>query len=490
MWIAHPLLGLVDTAVVGKTASAASGGVELAALGAATLVIDYSSFVLTAALSTATVVLTARALANGASVRAAQASRRVAATATYVSLAVALAFGVPLFFGAETWLSLVIPEHSRELLIAPAASYVRLRAIGEPAAFLETVLQAYFLGRKDAITPLVVTLLAFAVNLVLDLVLCLGLNMGIAGAAAASSAAQIVAAGYIAWHFVRTARADRAAEAAEAAKAGESQQEEALFAPPSRESVVRYCSVGVPTAMVVLAKVLTYGSLTAAATRVSTLTAAAHTVATNVFFLFAVFGDAVSSVATSAMPSHLGRPSRAFRFAGLLLLCGACVGLFNSMVSTGIATIGAGAFTSSAAVVEQVRTIVPLMGVALLLHAFSMATEGVLFAGSQMRFMVASYFINCGLAVASLSYLTQHHAAMGLAALTGIWLVKVQFQVVRIALNGTWLLGPWSTLRQEGSGATDASSGEADAGARAKEGEAAGDDDGEGVLIDAAKVIA
>ena len=79
---------------------------------------------------------------------------------------------------------------------------------------------------------------------------------------------------------------------------------------------------------------------------------------------------------------------------------------------------------------------------------------------------------------------------MGLAALTGIWLVKVQFQVVRIALNGTWLLGPWSTLRQEGSGATDASSDEADAGARAKEGEAAGDDDGEGVLLDAAKVIA
>jgi Na+-driven multidrug efflux pump len=257
------------------------------------------------------------------------------------------------------------------------------------------------------------------------------LKQGLAGAAWATSAAQMAACCYILWFFVRVATRERREERAaasptltEAEGAEEGANETALFAPPSRGDVVHFCGVGVPTAMVVVTKVCTYGALSAAATRLGTVTGAAHTVASNIFFLAAVFGDSVSSVAQAAMPEYLGVPRAAFRWAGLLLVVGGFVGIFNLCASSTMATIGAGLFTTSPEVVAEVQSVVPLMGAAVLLHAFSMATEGVLFAGAQLRYMICSYALNCSLALGALAAYSAASPA-GLA-LTSLWAVKVR----------------------------------------------------------------
>lgn len=75
---------------------------------------------------------------------------------------------------------------------APAASYVRLRALGAPAVTLLLVTQGIFRALGDTLTPLLCTLLGNLVNCALDPILIFGCNLGCGGAAAATAVANWV----------------------------------------------------------------------------------------------------------------------------------------------------------------------------------------------------------------------------------------------------------------------------------------------------------
>lgn len=435
-WLAAPVLSMVDAAVIGRASAASSGGVDLAALGAAVLACDYPGYVLTAALSTTTTVLTAKELSK----RGKKASQAIARTGLLIGGIVGLLFGVTMFLSMNPILRLIIPTCNHGQLLASAATYARIRMLAAPFMIIETVLQAWFLGRKDAITPLLVTVLAAVVNLVLDIALCFGCNMGLAGAAWATSFSQIIACAAIGWYYRKVSMRD----VSEEPEKDDSQ-------PCANNALTRdFCSMSIPTAGVVFTKVCVYGGTAAAAQQLGVISGAADVLMSNIFFFFAVFGDAVSSVAQSAMPAHLpptGSSGAAKRWAMLIAACGLCVGLLNSGLSAVLATVGAGIFTKEFAVLQGMRKITPIMAGALLLHAFSMSSEGILFASQRMNFMSVSYALNAGLALMSLYADVQN----GLT-LTGIWLIKIQFQLVRILLNGGLILSPWSPLREKAHG--------------------------------------
>ena len=168
--VAEPLFLMVDAAVVGRL-----GVVPLAGLGAA------SSVLLTAAgvfvfLAYGTTSVVARQFGAG--------SRR-GALETGVG-------GVWLAGGLGVLAALVVGLAARPLAHAfgssPAALdeavvYLRISALGLPAMLLVLAATGILRGLQDTRTPLAVATLGFGANAVLSVVLVLGLDLGIGGAA-------------------------------------------------------------------------------------------------------------------------------------------------------------------------------------------------------------------------------------------------------------------------------------------------------------------
>lgn len=120
-------------------------------------------------------------------------------------------------FGLGAWLSLVPAEWGLRLTgAAPdalpyAMAFFKVRVLGAPAFFGIMVLSGYFQGRGDTRTPMVGTLLANGLNLVLNPLLIFGWGplhgLGAAGAALASVTANCVNLTWLALRYRRLAPA-------------------------------------------------------------------------------------------------------------------------------------------------------------------------------------------------------------------------------------------------------------------------------------------
>jgi putative MATE family efflux protein len=180
--VADPLLGLVDTAVVGRLGAAELGGLGLAVavLSAVSWIFNFLVF--------GTTSTVARAV--GAGDREA-AGRRVS-HAAQVAVALGLVIGLVLFAAAAPLLRLL---GTVEELLPPAVTYLQVRAVGVPLLLLTYVGHGAFRGVSDTKTPMGVVVAANVVNAVLTVVLVFPVGMGIAGAAWATVAAEALTAG-------------------------------------------------------------------------------------------------------------------------------------------------------------------------------------------------------------------------------------------------------------------------------------------------------
>ena len=174
--VTNPLLSLVDTSVVGLTAEA-----QLAAMTPATALSDGLGYGLTF-IPIAVTNLVSLHMARGHP----HAAGTVVSDALAISTAICTAIAVGLLVGAPWVLHTLAPAMAPDVL-AHAADYVRLRALGLPAALAYSVMQAFFLACQAPRVPLLATIIAALVNLVGDVVLCQGFGMGVRGAAAATS---------------------------------------------------------------------------------------------------------------------------------------------------------------------------------------------------------------------------------------------------------------------------------------------------------------
>ena len=172
-----PLLGAVDTAVVGRLGAAEIGAV---AIGATVFSFLYWGF---SFLRMGTAGLAAQA--HGAEDADALLATllRASALAAVAGLTM-IALRGPI---AQAALAAFAPSDSAQPLVA---SYLSIRIWGAPAAICNLVLLGWLLGRQRVALCLALQLVVNGANMALDIVLGVWLEMGVDGVAAATVAAQ------------------------------------------------------------------------------------------------------------------------------------------------------------------------------------------------------------------------------------------------------------------------------------------------------------
>jgi multidrug resistance protein, MATE family len=177
-----PLLGAVDTAVIGHLGAAEIGAV---AVGSTVFSFLYWGFGFLR-MGTTGVVAQAHGAGDGEAVVAA--FLRGAVLAVTFGLAL-VALQWPLIHGA---LAIIAPS---ETVTAEASRYLTIRIWGGPAALLNMVVLGWLIARQRMGTGLWLQLLINGSNIVLDVALARGLGMDVAGVAVATVIAQWLGAG-------------------------------------------------------------------------------------------------------------------------------------------------------------------------------------------------------------------------------------------------------------------------------------------------------
>ncbi|MBA2741540.1 MAG: MATE family efflux transporter, partial [Actinobacteria bacterium] len=182
---AEPLYLLVDTAIVGHL-----GRSQLAALGIAGAILG-GVFAIFNFLQYGTTAQVARAGGAGE----AEIARRLGAQAVWLSLVFGVVVAGLVAVLADPLVSLMGGEGAAAEY---AVTYLRIAAIGLPAAFLALGGQGYLRGVSDLRTPLVIVIVANGVNVVLEVLFVYVFDWGIEGSAWGTAIAQLgMGAGFL-----------------------------------------------------------------------------------------------------------------------------------------------------------------------------------------------------------------------------------------------------------------------------------------------------
>ena len=176
--IAAPLLGLVDTAIIGHLPDS----VYLSSVAIGAMVVSFI-YLLAVFLRMATTGAIAQAF--GADDAAEQHQLFTHGILTAILLGLAIIALSPFITSVSLWL--VAPEPQ---LLAYASDYIQIRLWSAPAALTTLICLGVLLGRQDSRKAMWLVIITNFVNVVLDLVLIIGLNMNVRGAAYASLCAE------------------------------------------------------------------------------------------------------------------------------------------------------------------------------------------------------------------------------------------------------------------------------------------------------------
>lgn len=182
VWLCSPLLSLIDTSAVGLL----SGTAQQAALNPAVAVTDYAALLI-AFMYTGTTNLVAAAREKDRGVEGQPRSTKNLIAALRLSGFVGAGLGSILFVFARPLLRSIIGNDaiSPEIFTA-AMKYVRIRALGMPAAAIIGSSQAACLGMQDIKSPLYVLVAAAVVNFFGDMTFVGSTHPWIGGAAGAA----------------------------------------------------------------------------------------------------------------------------------------------------------------------------------------------------------------------------------------------------------------------------------------------------------------
>ncbi len=273
--VAEPLFLLADSAIVARLGTVPLGGLGVASQALTTLV-GMSIF-----LAYGTTAAVARQLGAGHKDAAIRQGIDGLWLAAAIGLAV-LAVGWPLApqiagaFGGTQAVS-----HQ-------AVSYLRVSLLGAPSMLAVLAGTGVLRGLQDTRTPLLVAVLANAVNIGLNYTFVLVLHWGIAGSAAGTVLAQT---GSAAAYLVVVARGARAA---------------GIGLRPDRQGIRSAASAGASLVLRTLALQAVLVLMTAIAARQSDAAIAAHQVAMRIWNLFVFALDAIAIAAQAITGRQLG----------------------------------------------------------------------------------------------------------------------------------------------------------------------------------------
>ena len=176
--LVEPLYVLTDTAIVGRLGTVPLGGLALAAVVLNTLVWVFNF------LAYGTTVRVAVRRGRGDRAGAAADALQALWLAVAIGSVVAVVVGV----GARGLLSVLGDDPE---VVDAGVTYLRVSALGVPFHFVAFAATGYLYGLPDTRRPFLVAASANAVNLVVELWLVFGLDLGIAGSAWGTVIAQV-----------------------------------------------------------------------------------------------------------------------------------------------------------------------------------------------------------------------------------------------------------------------------------------------------------
>jgi Na+-driven multidrug efflux pump len=203
--MADPLLSLMDTGYVGRL-----GKTPLAALGPCTSIfhLSFNAFRATTAATTSLVATSLQKGKDSGNDNDRDRGKDVARQVTAISLKLGFCIGMGVLItllctGRLALAAMGVGESST--MYTPACAYLFTRLWAAPAVLCIGVAEGAFRGYGNTITPLIASLTASVINLVLDplFIFKQGFGWGVRGAAAATVLSQLGAAAYYAHQLLK-----------------------------------------------------------------------------------------------------------------------------------------------------------------------------------------------------------------------------------------------------------------------------------------------
>jgi putative MATE family efflux protein len=397
---AEPLYRLVDTAIVARLGKEQLGGVAIA-VSILSIVIAGSNF-----------------LAYGTTQRVA--NRLGAADTAGASDVGVQAFWVAAFIGvtaapllaafAEPLVSLL---GASDEVVVFATDYLRISAVGVPFVLIGLAAQGTQRGASDYRSPLVVLVASNVINVVVEVVLVFGFDLGVAGAAWSTVVAQVIA-GIALWMLTRPYLA------------------EATSRRPRWREMAPLLSAGRHLLLRVGSMLAVFTGATSIAARVDDATLAAHSITVTMFLFLALTLDALAIPAQTLVAEELGRGgSGAAEVSERALRLSLRIGIGLAVLVAVSAPLVARAFTDESDVVDRATAGLWLLAAVLVPGSLAFATDGSLIGAGDYRF----------LGRAALGYLVVviPIAALVLAVpslgIVGIWAGLLVWMTLRAAVN-------------------------------------------------------
>jgi putative MATE family efflux protein len=405
----EPLYVLVDTAIVGHLGTVPLGGLALATTVLATLLWAFNFLVY------GTTPRVAFLMGAG--------DERGAAGVAAQGLWLCGVLGIPLagliLLGGNS-LATALGGHGA--ILHAAVTYLRISALSTPAVLIALVGQGYLRGLSDTVTPFRVVIVANVLNVMLEVVLVYGFDLGVAGSAWGTVVAQWLAA---AWFVRMCGRRIRAAGAA---------------LRPDRTEMTRLVTAGrhlfVRTAALLGALALA----TAVAARVSAATLAAHQIGYQIFLFLALTVDALAIAGQAMVGTQLGaaRPDDAraiaYRLGRLAVLFGAAIGAVLLAASPVLPHV----FTADPAVVHRATVALALLAAMQVPGAVAFVLgDGVLLGAGDYKFVKWSLILALAVFVPFAVAVLRWHR-LGIA---GIWIGLIGWMITRAVLSAVRIRG-------------------------------------------------
>ncbi|UIJ35636.1 MATE family efflux transporter [Allobranchiibius sp. GilTou73] len=407
--VAEPLFLLADSAIVGHLGVAPLAGLGVAS---AALLTAANVFVFLAYGTTSLVARWVGAGRQGDALGAGVDGMWLAIGVGVVTALLVALFATPVcrVFGA-----------GGEVL-AQAAVYLRISALGLPAMLLALAATGVLRGFQNTVTPLVATTVGFAANLALNLVLVYGVHLGIAGSAYGTVIAQWGMATGLAAVVLRRATAEGASLV------------------PRPNGVLRSARHGVPLLVRTVALRAVLLLTTWDATALGDIPLAAHQVAMTVFGFLSFVLDALAIAAQSLTGTALGAGdtalvrSRTRLMLGWSLGAGCAVGVLLGLIHTvlpPVFTPDAGVRSALAAALVVIALLAPVAGVVFVL-------DGVLIGAGDGRALAVVQTVLL-LLYAPVAIVLHAHAADlarhgARTSVVALWCAFATYMIARMAL--------------------------------------------------------
>lgn len=368
--LVEPVYVLTDTAVVGRLGTVPLGGLALASTVLNTLVWLFNF------LSYGTTVRVAVRRGRGDTAGAAADALQALWLALAIGAVVALAIGL----GASGWVGLVGDDPA---VLDQAATYLRISAVGVPFQLLTIASIGYLYGLPDTTRPFVVLAFSTTANLLVELLLVFGLDLGIAGSAWGTVLAQVLSATLLLAIVVPALRHDGL--------------HRLRVVPSVMWAVVKVGGHLVQRTAFLLAALAV---ATAAASRTGTVELAGHQIAAQLF-LFLAIGVDMFKVSGQSLVGHAlgaGRPDEARDVVTHLYGWAWRAGLLLTVVTLALSPVLPHVFSGDSAVRRAATVALVVLAIMQLPAAVTFVLDGVLMGANDfhdLRWQTTIAFLAC-----------------------------------------------------------------------------------------------